>query len=211
MEQFQEKVNELFAKHETLLSRKNIPLEDGNGIFTRYQHPVLTAAHTPIFWRYDLNEKTNPYLMERIGMTLDDAAFATSLYFIFRTAGCFLGSFILRKMSPKSFFGISVVLMLIAMIGLFIFHEKAIIYACIALIGFGNSNVFSVIFSQALLYLPGKKNEVSGLMIMGLFGGTVFPLAMGVASDTSMGQNGAIAVMTVGVLYLLYYTFRIRK
>ena len=56
MEQFQEKVNELFAKHETLLSRKNIPLEDGNGIFTRYQHPVLTAAHTPIFWRYDLNE-----------------------------------------------------------------------------------------------------------------------------------------------------------
>ena len=40
-----------------------------------------------------------------------------------------------------------------------------------------------------LLYLPGKKNEVSGLMIMGLFGGTVFPLAMGVASDTSMGQN----------------------
>ena len=45
MEQFQEKVNELFAKHETLLSRKNIPLEDGNGIFTRYQHPVLTAAH----------------------------------------------------------------------------------------------------------------------------------------------------------------------
>ena len=57
---------------------------------------------------------------------------------IFRTAGCFLGSFILRKMSPKSFFGISVVLMLIAMIGLFIFHEKAIIYACIALIGFGH-------------------------------------------------------------------------
>ena len=139
-------------------------------------------------------------LMERIGMGLDDAAFATSLYFIFRTAGCFLGSFILRK-----------IMMLAAMIGLFIFHEKAIIYVCIALIGFGNSNVFSVIFSQALLYLPGKKNEVSGLMIMGLFGGTVFPLAMGVASDTSMGQNGAIAVMTVGVLYLLFYTFRIRK
>ena len=143
-------------------------------------------------------------LMERIGMTLDEAAFATSLYFIFRTAGCFLGSFILRKMSPKSFFGISVIMMLVAMAGLFIFHEQAVI-------GFGNSNVFSVIFSQALLYLPGKKNEVSGLMIMGLFGGTVFPLAMGVASDTSMGQNGAIAVMTVGVLYLLYYTFRIKK
>ena len=148
--------------------------------------------------------------MERLGMGLDDAAFATSLYFIFRTAGCFLGSFILRKMSPKSFFGISVVMMLIAMAGLFIFHDKTMIYVCIALIGFGNSNVFSVVFSQALLYLPGKKNEVSGLMIMGLFGGTVFPLAMGVASD-AMGQSGAVAVMTVGVLYLLFYTFRIKK
>lgn len=150
-------------------------------------------------------------LMERVGMGLDDAAFATSLYFIFRTAGCFLGSFILRVMSPKSFFAISAVMMLVAMIGLFMFDTKAVIYTCIALIGFGNSNVFPIIFSQALLYLPGKKNEVSGLMIMGLFGGTVFPLAMGVASGTSMGQSGAVAVMTVGVVYLLFYTLRIKK
>ena len=47
-------------------------------------------------------------------------------------------------------------------------------------------------------------------MIMGLFGGTVFPLFMGVASD-AMGQNGAVAVMAVGVLYLLFYTFKIKK
>ena len=149
-------------------------------------------------------------LMERLGMTLADAGFATSLYFIFRTAGCFLGALILQKMAPRTFFGISVFCMFAAMVGVFVFHEKTMIYACIALIGFGNSNVFSVIFSQALLYLPAKKNEVSGLMIMGLFGGTVFPLAMGVASD-AMGQSGAVAVMTVGVLYLLFYTFRIRK
>lgn len=149
-------------------------------------------------------------LMERLGMSLYDATSATSFYFISRTFGCLLGTFILRMMSPKSFFGFSVIMMLVAMVGLFIFHDKTMIYACIALIGFGNSNVFSVIFSQALLYLPGKKNEVSGLMIMGLFGGTVFPLAMGVASD-AIGQNGAVAVMTIGVLYLLFFTFRIRK
>ena len=58
--------------------------------------------------------------------------------------------------------------------------------------------------------MPGTKNEVSGLMIMGLFGGTVFPLAMGLASD-AIGQSGAVAVMTVGVLYLLYYTLKIKK
>lgn len=76
-----------------------------------------------------------------------------------------------------------------------------LIYVCIALIGFGNSNIFPIIFSQALLAMPQKKNEVSGLMIMGLFGGTIFPLAMGVASD-AVGQSGAVAVMTVGALYL---------
>lgn len=149
-------------------------------------------------------------LMERLGMGLDEAGFATSLYFIFRTAGCFLGAIILQKLSSKSFFAVSVACMLVAMAGLFIFDSKALIYICIALIGFGNSNVFSIIFSQALLALPDKKNEVSGLMIMGLFGGTVFPLAMGVASD-AMGQSGAVAVMTVGVVYLALYTLKIKK
>ena len=84
------------------------------------------------------------------------------------------------------------------------------IYVCIALIGFGNSNIFPVIFSQALLAMPQKKNEVSGLMIMGLFGGTIFPLAMGVASD-AIGQGGAVAVMTVGVLYLFFYMMRMKR
>ncbi len=148
-------------------------------------------------------------LMERLGMSLADAGFATSLYFIFRTAGCFLGAFILQKMSPKVFFGISGVMMLAAMVGLFTAHTQAMIYLCIALIGFGNSNIFPIIFSQALLKMPHKKNEVSGLMIMGLFGGTIFPLAMGVASD-AVGQVGAVAVMTVGVAYLLLYTLKIK-
>lgn len=149
-------------------------------------------------------------LMERLSFTLEEAGFATSLYFIFRTAGCLLGSFILQKLSAKSFFAFSVILMLLAMIGLFFFGDKWIIYASIALIGFGNSNIFSIIFSQALLHVPDKKNEVSGLMIMGLFGGTIFPLAMGVASD-AVGQSGAVAVMTVGVIYLLIYTFKIKR
>lgn len=149
-------------------------------------------------------------LMERLDMTLAEAGFATSLYFIFRTIGCFLGAFILQRASAKSFFAFSVVLMLLAMVGLFMFQSETIIYICIAMIGFGNSNVFSIVFSQALFAMPDKKNEVSGLMIMGLFGGTVFPLAMGVASD-AIGQNGAVAVMTVGVVYLLMYTLKIKK
>ena len=142
-------------------------------------------------------------------MTLADAGFATSLYFIFRTAGCFLGAFILQRVSAKIFFAISVICMLVAMVGLFIFNEKMMIYACIALIGFGNSNIFPIIFSKALLSMPQKKNEISGLMIMGLFGGTIFPIAMGMASD-AVGQSGAVAVMTVGVIYLFFYMLKIK-
>lgn len=149
-------------------------------------------------------------LMERLGMTLDEAGFATSLYFIFRTLGCFSGAIILQKVSARSFFVVSVICMLLAMAGLFVSDAEAVIYTAIALVGFGNSNIFSIIFSQALLAVPEKKNEISGLMIMGLFGGTVFPLFMGFASD-AMGQDGAVAVMTVGVIYLLFYTLKIKK
>ena len=148
-------------------------------------------------------------LMERLGMTLDEASFATSLYFIFRTIGCFSGAIILQKVSSKLFFIISVICMLAAMVLLFVSDAQYVIYTAIALIGFGNSNVFSIVFSQALLSLPEKKNEISGLMIMGLFGGTVFPLLMGFASD-AMGQDGAVGVMTVGVVYLLFYTLKIK-
>ncbi len=148
-------------------------------------------------------------IMERLGLPLEEAGFATSVYFIFRTAGCFLGAFILRAMSPRLFFGISVAMMLAAMAILFVCDSLAAIYIGLGLIGFGNSNIFSIVFSQALLSSPNEKNEVSGLMIMGLFGGTVFPLAMGYAADT-LGQNGAVAVMTVGAAYLLFYSLKIK-
>src|ERR1700757_4356367 len=66
--QFQTKVQQLFQEHEKLIRRKNSKLKNGNGIFERYTNPVLTAEHTPIFWRYDLDPKTNPHLMERMGI-----------------------------------------------------------------------------------------------------------------------------------------------
>ena len=149
-------------------------------------------------------------IMERLALPLEEAGYATSIYFIFRTLGCFLGAFLLRVVSPKLFFAASVLLMLAGMVLLFVGDTLTPLYVGIGLIGFGNSNIFSVVFSQALVYTPNEKNEVSGLMIMGLFGGTIFPLAMGYASD-AIGQAGAVAVMTIGVVYLLYYTLKIKK
>ena len=176
--------------------------------------PIVLLSFLGIICHVGIDVGTNTtapkLLMERVGMSLTEAGFATSLYFIFRTIGCLSGSFILSKFSHRKFFLVSVVLMALSMCGMFVGHSKEILYAAIALVGFGNSNIFSIVFSQALLAVPQKQNEVSGLMIMGLFGGTVFPLLMGFASD-AVGQAGAVAVMTVGVAYLFYYFTKVRK
>ena len=65
---FQTKLNLLFKKHKELVQRKNIRLESENGLYHRYKYPVITAAHTPVFWRFDVNPETNPLLLERFGI-----------------------------------------------------------------------------------------------------------------------------------------------
>ncbi len=176
--------------------------------------PVVLLSFLAIMCHVGIDVGTNTtapkILMERLGWTLNQAAFATSLYFIFRTAGCLTGSFFLRVMKNRIFFIISVSMMLLAMAGLLFGQSRWVLYTAIALVGYGNSNIFPIVLSQALRSVPDRQNEVSGLMIMGLFGGTVFPLLMGFASD-AVGQAGAVAVMLAGVVYLFTYIGRVRE
>ena len=65
---FELRLKALARAQAELLERKNQRTEDANGIYSRYKYPVLTAAHMPLFWRYDLNEETNPHLIERYGI-----------------------------------------------------------------------------------------------------------------------------------------------
>jgi len=170
--------------------------------------PIVLLSFFGIMCHVGIDVGTNTtapkILMERLQMSLNDAAFATSLYFIFRTIGCLTGSFFLRVLKMRTFFIISIVMMALSMLLLFVGTDKWELYLAIALVGYGNSNVFSMCFATALQSMPEKQNEVSGLMIMGLFGGTIFPLLMGFASD-GFGQAGAVLVMAVGVLYLFTY------
>ena len=176
--------------------------------------PYILLCFLGIMCHVGIDVGTNTYapkiLIERLGWTLDEAAFATSLYFIFRTIGCFTGSGILAKISSKAFLGISAGMIVASMLCLALGDAQLLLYVGIALVGYGNSNVFSICFSQALLHDPGHQNEISGLMIMGLFGGTLFPIAMGYASD-AMGTLGAVLVMAVGAVYLCFLTTRVKK
>jgi len=197
--------------HEEMTEGKSSSFVD---CFRLLGKPIVLLSFLAIMCHVGIDVGTNTtapkLLIERVGMSLNDAAFATSLYFIFRTIGALTGSFFLRIMKTRWFFVISVVLMAVSMVLMFSGQSKAVLYTAIALVGYGNSNIFSMAFAEALLSVPEKQNEVSGLMIMGLFGGTVFPLLMGFASD-AVGQAGAVAIMAVGVVYLFTYIRNIKK
>lgn len=157
-----------------------------------------------------VNTTAPKLLIERTGMALAQAGYATSIYFLFRTVGSLSGAFILAKYSSKTFFLVSITMIGLAILGLFLVQGAIAIYFCIALIGFGNSNIFSIMFSQALLHLPSRNNEISGLMIMGLAGGAIFPLLMGIVSDALKSQIGAVIVLMLCLSYLAFLSPRIK-
>lgn len=101
MSEFKQKVKQLFQQHEALINKKNQKKSSGNGIYDCYENPILTADHAPIFWRYDLNEKTNPFLMERQGV---NAAFNSgALYW----NGKYILAVRVEGVDRKSFFAIA--------------------------------------------------------------------------------------------------------
>lgn len=154
---------------------------------------------------------TAPKLVqERMNLPLAEAGYVVSIYFLARTFGCLAGSFLLAKFSPARFFTASVAVILLGVAGLYVGRSLAAIYLCIALIGLGNSNIFSLIFARALLYKPSRSNEISGLMMMGITGGAVFPVLMGAASDALGGQTGAVMVLTLCALYLLFLAVKLK-
>lgn len=178
------------------------------------RRPLIALSFIGIICHVGIDVGTNAMapklLMERLGIGLDEAAFSSSLYFAFRTLGCLSGSMLLRIVSGRTFFALSVVMMLLAMAGMAWGEAPAVLYIAIALVGYGNSNIFPMIFAEALRSDAEHGNEVSGLMVMGLAGGALFPIVMGFASD-AVGQIGAVAVMAIGVGYLFTYIRRISK
>ncbi|SNR34239.1 glycosidase [Flavobacterium sp. ov086] len=99
---FQDRKVALEKQHKTLIEQKNAPQDEaGNGIYERYKNPVVTAAHVPLNWRFDLNEKTNPFLQERIGM---NAAFNAGAM---KWNGKFLLAVRVEGIDRKSFFAIA--------------------------------------------------------------------------------------------------------
>jgi 4-O-beta-D-mannosyl-D-glucose phosphorylase len=101
MSEFMNRLKQLAENYETVVTRKNAPVQNGNGVFARYEHPVITNEHTPLYWRYDLNPETNPHLMERIGV---NAAFNPGAI---RLNGKYLLMVRVEGVDRKSFFAVA--------------------------------------------------------------------------------------------------------
>lgn len=150
-----------------------------------------------------LNITLPKILMERCGVELGEAGLATSTYFAARTIGSLCGSFLLARIPGRRFMIITMILAIVCTLALMFVSQIQVLHVLIFIIGLCIANVFSIIFAQALQREPEKTNEVSGLLIMGVAGGAILPFIAGYVADVVGGQNGAIAVLIVGILYML--------
>ena len=146
-------------------------------------------------------------LIERCGMDVEKASLGASVYFICRTVGAFLGTFLLARVDDIKYLKVNLFLAVASMAVLFFAQPAWLILAGIGGIGFFCSSVFSVLFSQALKARPEKANEISGFMITGVCGGAVIPPLMGLATEWVGNQRGSLIVISLCLLYLVWCAF----
>lgn len=158
-----------------------------------------------------LNTTLPKLLMERCQIPLDKAGLGTSLYFAARILGTFSGTFLLARLSNRKFFIVNMILALIAILLMFVLSSLWSISIMIFILGFTIANLFPIVFSWALQKQPERANEISGLMIMGVSGGAVFPLLMGLVSDSIGTQISGLLVLIIAILYLLFISVKAKN
>lgn len=157
-----------------------------------------------------MNTVTPKLLIERCGIPVGSAAFGSSLYFLCRTIGAFIGVIVLRKMNEVIYYRTHIAMALAAMALLYFMQNETGILVMVGIIGFACSCIFPVIYSLAMQAMPAKANEISGLMITGVCGGAIIPPLMGFVTDTIGSQTGSLIIITASMLYLACYSVVIR-
>ncbi len=150
-------------------------------------------------------------LMERVGLDVGHAALGSSAYFFARTVGSLLGAFLLIRLNDGKYFFYNILVALAALVLLAFVPGRLGILACLAVIGFTCSCIFSIIFSEAMRCRPDMANEISGLMVTGLVGGALIPPLMGLFSDIAGSQVGSLFVIGICMLYLVFCSVKLLR
>lgn len=158
-----------------------------------------------------MNTVTPKLLIERAGLAKEAATYGSSWYFAARTIGTVFGIILLRKFSEKVFFKINMIVVLFALITLVFVKNQSLILALVCIIAFGSSSIFAVIYTLAIKSQPLLTNEISGLMVTGIAGGAVIPPLMGFATDYIGSQQGAIGIIILCAIFLVYCSFKLNN
>lgn len=153
------------------------------------------------------------YLMEKCPNIVDVSQadqLKSYYYFLVRALGAFIGGVLLMKISEYKFYLISALLSMFGLVSILFSDSQWGILASTVLIALGYSNLFAIIFSLALKHLPEKANEVSALLIVGVSGG-VFAFLLGIVSDVTHSQWGAMAILAILWLYIVWLIKPIRE
>lgn len=158
-----------------------------------------------------MNTVTPKLLIERAGLAKEAATYGSSWYFAARTIGTVFGVLLLSKFSEKSFFKINMIVVLLALTGLIFVQNQSLILLLVCIIAFGSSSIFAVIYTLAIKSQPALTNEISGLMVTGVAGGAIIPPLMGFATDYIGTQQGAVGIIILCAVYLVYCSFRLNN
>lgn len=157
-----------------------------------------------------INTSAPQLLMSRGGLEISSAGLGSSVYFIAKTIGTFLGAFLLLKTQPLRFLKISLVIAILSFIPLIFGTNLWIILIAIFAIGLACANVFSILFSLALNKLPERSNEISALMIMGVSGGAIILPVQGVVND-GFGLMASLLVLLSCLVLTLFFTQNLKE
>lgn len=157
-----------------------------------------------------MNTNISNVLISKYGIPLEKAAIGISAFFAGETIARLLGAIIMNWMSSRRLLVITALVSLLGVIGVFMAPNNALAYTSIFITGLGIGNMFPIIFSLALQKMPGRSNEISGLLIMSVSGGAVIPLVMGAVSST-LGPLSSIFVIGGCMLYILWVSWYVRE
>ena len=149
-----------------------------------------------------MNSNIANFLQNNFGFTLERASLGISLYFAALMIGRFSGAIILNWISARKFLLLTAIVALVSLLAMLVVKSVIIVQVAIFMVGLGSANLFPLIFSIAVEKMPGRANEVSGLMIMAVSGGAFLPPLMGLVS-TNVGITASFLVLVVAMVYLV--------
>ena len=181
--------------------------------FSLLKNKVILVLFLGIFFIVGVDVATNyissKLMAARYDWTAEQVKFAPQIYFLSRTIGALLGTFLLARISGIRYFRINIVVCAICLLLLMFVDGVTMSLLCIGGIGFFASSVFSIIYSLAFQECPSKMNQISGLMITAVAGGGVITPMLGLAIDMG-GITAGLFVILLCVAYLMYCAFGIK-